>query len=79
LLQTLRYVNSSIPTHSPLVTSPVVDSGDPAYCPSTDARGVARPIDGDGTGGATCDRGAHEYDPATDNPKTFMPLVGNQF
>jgi len=79
MLQPLGYVNSMIPTHSPLVDSPVVDSGDPAHCPDTDARGVTRPLDGDGTGGAACDRGAHEYDPATDKPRTFIPLVGSQF
>jgi hypothetical protein len=79
MLQPLRYVNSTIPTHSPLADSPVVDSGDPAHCPGSDARGVTRPLDGDGTGGAVCDRGAHEYDPATDKPRTFIPLVGNKF
>lgn len=79
MLQPLGYVNSPLPTHSPLVDSPVVDSGDPVHCPDSDARGVTRPVDGDGTGGAVCDRGAHEYVPATDKPRTFIPLVGNQF
>jgi len=75
LLQPLGYYSSSIPTHSPYPGSPAVDSANGTYCPDTDARGIARPIDGDGVGGAACDRGAHEYDPATDFPKLFLPLV----
>lgn len=75
LLQPLGYYSSMIPTHNLFDTSPALDSADPAYCPDTDARGVARPIDGDGTGVAVCDRGAHEYNPATDAPRLYLPLV----
>ncbi len=41
--------------------SPAIDSGDNTYCPSTDIRGVARPVDGDGIGAAVCDMGAYEW------------------
>jgi hypothetical protein len=40
----------------------VVDQGG-ASCPTEDQRGVARPIDGDTTPGALCDKGAFELDP----------------
>jgi len=79
LLQPLGYYSSPIPTHSLLVTSPALDSANGTYCPATDARGVARPIDGDGTGGPACDRGAHEYNPATDGLRLYLPLVGKSF
>ena len=42
--------------------SSAIDAGDPAYCPATDQRGVARPIDGNGDGLALCDLGAFEFD-----------------
>ncbi|HUF54208.1 MAG TPA: right-handed parallel beta-helix repeat-containing protein [Dehalococcoidia bacterium] len=47
-------------TISLLEGSPAIDAGDNAACPATDQRGVARPIDGDGVGGAVCDIGAVE-------------------
>ena len=43
--------------------SPAIDVGNDGDCPSTDQRGVARPIDGDYDGTATCDLGAFEYEP----------------
>jgi CSLREA domain-containing protein len=42
-------------THALLPGSPAIDAGDPAYCPGSDQRGVARP---QGTG---CDIGAFEF------------------
>ena len=43
--------------------SRAVDAGDGASCRSPDQRGVARPMDGDGDGTATCDIGAFELVP----------------
>jgi hypothetical protein len=40
--------------------SAAIDAGDDASCPTTDQRGVSRPIDGDGDGVAVCDMGAFE-------------------
>jgi CSLREA domain-containing protein len=55
-------------THPLLAGSPAVDSGDSGppgsggtSCPSTDQRGVARPVDGDSNATAICDIGAYEY------------------
>jgi hypothetical protein len=41
--------------------SPAIDAGGSAGCVATDQRGVARPIDGDEDGTATCDIGAFEF------------------
>jgi predicted outer membrane repeat protein len=40
--------------------SAAVDTGTNTGCPSTDARGIGRPKDGDGNGSAVCDMGATE-------------------
>jgi hypothetical protein len=45
------------PTQMPLAGSPAIDAGDPATCPTTDQRGVARPQAGG------CDIGAVEVAP----------------
>lgn len=48
-------------TQALLAGSPAIDAGDNSHCPSTDQRGVPRPIDGDEDGQAVCDMGAYEY------------------
>jgi CSLREA domain-containing protein len=47
-------------THLPQPGSPAIDAGSNALCQAVDQRGVARSVDGDGVGGATCDIGAVE-------------------
>ena len=49
-----------VQTHALLPSSPAIDAGDDAQCPTTDARGINRPFDGDGDGNAVCDIGAVE-------------------
>jgi len=46
---------------TPQSNSPVIDGGTNTGCPTTDQRGVDRPVDGDRDGTATCDIGAYEY------------------
>ncbi len=56
--------------------SPAIDrapAGGGFYCPTTDQRGAARPVDGDGVGTADCDSGAFEYDSIPPTP-TVPPL-----
>ena len=50
--------------HVPLLASSrAIDAGDPAGCPETDQRLLARPIDGNGDGVRGCDIGAVEFYP----------------
>jgi VCBS repeat-containing protein len=49
------------PTMALAAGSPAIDAGDPAACPATDQRGIARPQ------GAGCDIGAFELEPTSVN------------
>lgn len=51
-------------THLPGPRSPALDRGPVAGCMGADQRGVTRPRDADGSGGALCDVGAVERRPA---------------
>jgi CSLREA domain-containing protein len=66
LLGPLQDNGGQLDTRALLLGSPAIDTGDPAACPATDARGVARPS------GAGCDIGAFEFfvppPPPPDNP-----------
>jgi len=64
-------------THALLAGSPAVDAGDNAACLSEDQRQVARPVDGDDDGTATCDMGAYEAPPGSGSPMKFiyLPIV----
>lgn len=55
-------------SQAPLVGSPLIDWGIDSACATSDQRGVPRPQDGDGDGGARCDVGAVELEacPGTD-------------
>jgi hypothetical protein len=50
-------------THALQGGSPAIDAGTGVDCPTTDQRGVARPVDGDLDETATCDIGAYEFEP----------------
>jgi CSLREA domain-containing protein len=54
-------------THALAWNSPAIDTGDNDQCPTTDQRGVIRPLDGNGDGKVVCDIGAYE--------KVYQPLV----
>lgn len=47
-------------THALLWNSPAIDLGDNNQCPSTDQRGMPRPIDGNMDGNPVCDIGSYE-------------------
>jgi len=58
--------------------SPAIDAGDSTVCPSTDYRGLGRPVDGNGDGNAVCDMGAYERQSPTDTPTgppVFLPVI----
>ncbi|NJN79652.1 MAG: sortase [Anaerolineales bacterium] len=65
-------------THALLSGSIAIDAGNAGVCPSTDQRGVTRPIDGDAVVGAVCDIGAYEYSPDSTFPTVvFDSLVAS--
>jgi len=63
-------------TYALLPGSLAVDAGTNSSCPATDQRGVARPVDGDRNGTATCDMGAFETAPIFSVAKTATDANG---
>jgi hypothetical protein len=51
-------------------SSPAVDQGNPATCPTNDYRGIPRPLDGNGDGVAVCDIGPLEV-----GWRVLLPMV----
>ncbi len=60
-------------THALLSGSPAIDAGDNAQCLSTDQRGLARPVDGNGDGSVLCDIGAFEVQESI--PPTLVSIT----
>lgn len=56
----LGYYGGPTPTHLPVPGSVAIDTGSDCPPPQEDQRGLTRPIDGDGFGGAVCDVGSVE-------------------
>jgi CSLREA domain-containing protein len=52
-------------THALPWNSPAIDAGDNTQCPSTDQRGMPRPIDGNMDGNPVCDIGSYELIPVS--------------
>jgi predicted outer membrane repeat protein len=63
LLSALASNGGATQTHALQSGSPAIDTGANTGCPSTDQRGVTRPLDGNGDSNAICDIGAFEYNP----------------
>ena len=85
LLGALALNGGALQTIALLAGSPAIDSGSAAACPATDARGIARPVDGNPAPpavSAICDMGAFEFRPqqitvTPASPSVFGPVQTN--
>ena len=68
----LGYYGGTMQTHALLATSPAVDAGTVTGAPTTDQRGLARGVEGNGFGLAGYDIGAYEL-----HPKFINVTTGN--
>lgn len=65
-------------THLPQPGSPAIDGGSNPSCQAVDQRNVARPVDGNGDGAATCDIGAVEAGAGAPPPPPPPPPVPSE-
>jgi hypothetical protein len=65
-LQGLARAGGPTPVLVPTSASPAVEASSGDFCLSIDQRGWFRPVDGDASGGAECDLGAVELNPAAE-------------
>ncbi len=77
LLASLAANGGLTQTMALLAGSPAIDTGDDSSCEATDQRGLVRPVDGDGVGGAVCDIGAFEYRPS--HVFNDVPVTGKEW
>lgn len=75
LLEPLGDNGGAVETRAMAQESAAVDAGDDGACPAVDARGVARPADGDEDGAAVCDIGAFELRPGEGTAEVLLPVV----
>jgi hypothetical protein len=73
----LDYYGGPTLTHALPATSAALDAGALANCPASDQRGLPRPDDGDGVGGAACDVGAFETQQVGGGCETVTPRSTN--
>ena len=78
-LRPLRFGAGPLPFVPPAPGSPAIDIMLGMDCPAFDARGIARPVDGDGDGMADCDIGAIEFVPELAPPQLFVSSTAIDF
>lgn len=78
MLGTLQDNGGPTWTRALLWGSPAIDNGDNGSCPTTDQRGVFRPLDGNWDGVAMCDIGSYEFVSSPINSRYYLAQVFKQ-